>query len=64
MLDRGLDRLTPVNIGDSVRIPVPLVDRSRSTARNLLGVILEEPRPGFIFSNESAISKNIRNIVY
>ena len=46
MLNKGMQRLDPLKVGDSVRIPVNLVDRSRSTARNLLGVILDEPRTG------------------
>lgn len=46
LLRRGAERLDPIQVGDQVRIPVPMFDRSRSTARNLLGIVLEEPKTG------------------
>ena len=35
-----------LKIGDTVRIPVSMVDRSRSTARNLIGIVMQEPKNG------------------
>lgn len=46
VLKYGAERLVPLKVNDSCRIPVPDVDRSRATPRNLIGIVLEEKTPG------------------
>lgn len=41
MLDYSNSRISEAKIGDTVRIPVPDVDRGKADARNILGVVME-----------------------
>ena len=41
MLRLSNSKFTPASIGDSVRIPVPEVDRSKCAARNVIGVVMD-----------------------
>ena len=41
MLKKSRSRLSELRVGDSVRVGIPDVDRSRIEQRNLIGVVLE-----------------------
>ena len=41
MLRLSNGKFAPAVLGDSVRIPVPDVDRSKCAARNVIGVVME-----------------------
>ncbi|KAI1692326.1 hypothetical protein DdX_21319 [Ditylenchus destructor] len=42
MLQESAKRNAPISVGQTVRIPIPSVDRAKTDPRNLLGVVMEE----------------------
>ena len=42
MLKRSRKEMTPAQENDTVAIPVPLVDRGRGDARNIMGFVLNK----------------------
>ncbi|KAI1716210.1 hypothetical protein DdX_07244 [Ditylenchus destructor] len=42
MLQESAKRNAPISVGQTVRIPIPSVDRAKTDPRNLLGVVKEE----------------------
>ncbi|XP_058789958.1 KRAB-A domain-containing protein 2-like [Phymastichus coffea] len=46
MISASNAKFAPANLGESVRVPVPDLDRGRSDSRNILAVILEKNNDG------------------
>lgn len=60
MLDLSQNRLVQACVGDTVRIPVPGVDRGKGDARNVLGVILDKTDDDFFrIGTRDGIVKNL-----
>lgn len=60
MLRRGQEKLRPISVGDAVRIPVPSVDRGPATPRNVIGLVLEEPKPNlYRVGTQGGMLKNL-----
>jgi hypothetical protein len=46
MLVNSNNRFPPVNVGTTVIVPVPSVDRAKGDHRNVLGTVMSTPYPG------------------
>ena len=47
MLERSIKRFRPAQVGDSVIVPIPEVDKSRGDANNLMAVVVQSQKDGF-----------------
>ena len=59
MLDYSNSRISEAKIGDTVRIPVPDVDRGKADARNILGVVMETSEGFFKIGTRGFLIKYI-----